>query len=148
MSAAGDTATLDRVRLARVLGMLGSDHPGERDAAAMQAERLRKASGLDWYQILSPSPTRPPPTRPPSPPPPRARPKIDIGAALDFCAEVEARLTAWERSFVSSLRDQFRHYSGLTVKQLVILERIARAAQTRASPKPKPKRRNRRRRAA
>lgn len=39
-------AIVDRERIARVLGMLGSDHDGEVLAAARQAERLRRAARL------------------------------------------------------------------------------------------------------
>jgi hypothetical protein len=41
-----------RERIARVLGMLGSDHPGERDNAAKLAEQLRRETGLTWRELL------------------------------------------------------------------------------------------------
>lgn len=41
-----------RKRLVRVLGMLGSDHAGERDAAALVATRMLKEAGLTWYDVL------------------------------------------------------------------------------------------------
>ncbi|HYE52007.1 MAG TPA: hypothetical protein VEB20_20600 [Azospirillaceae bacterium] len=44
-----------RIRLARVLGMLGSDHAGERASAALAADRLVKAAGTTWWQLLSPT---------------------------------------------------------------------------------------------
>jgi hypothetical protein len=44
----------DRMRLTKLLGMLGSDHAGERDAAAMAAHRLVQQSGMTWRQILEP----------------------------------------------------------------------------------------------
>src|ERR1700738_2141820 len=47
-------AALDRDRLARVLGMMGSAHDGEALAAARQAERLRAEAGLTWGEILLP----------------------------------------------------------------------------------------------
>jgi hypothetical protein len=34
----------DRERLAKLLGILGSDHVGERDNAALAIERLRRAA--------------------------------------------------------------------------------------------------------
>jgi hypothetical protein len=45
---------LDREQLARVLGMLGSDHDGEVAAAGRQAERLRRQAEMTWHEILSP----------------------------------------------------------------------------------------------
>jgi hypothetical protein len=79
-----------RQRLARILGMLGSEHAGERASAALQAEAFRKRHGLTWEQMLSlpavpmeqwarpawvppePRPKAPEPP-PPPPPPPRER---------------------------------------------------------------------------
>lgn len=42
----------DRQRLAAILGRLGSAHAGEREAAAYQAEALRKKLGLTWEGLL------------------------------------------------------------------------------------------------
>ena len=46
------TAT-ERRRLERILGMLGSEHAGERASAALQAEAFRKLHGLTWAQLLA-----------------------------------------------------------------------------------------------
>ena len=46
----------DLVRMARILGMLGSDHEGERASAALAAHRLLKASGGSWADLLMPGP--------------------------------------------------------------------------------------------
>jgi len=42
----------DLVRLTRILGMLGSDHAGERASAALAAHRLVSRAGLDWWSLL------------------------------------------------------------------------------------------------
>ncbi len=42
----------DRRKLTRILGMLGSDHPGERAAAALAAHRQVKALGTTWWDLL------------------------------------------------------------------------------------------------
>jgi hypothetical protein len=42
----------DRKRLAKLLGMLGSDHAGERDNAALAIERMRRELGLSWAELL------------------------------------------------------------------------------------------------
>jgi hypothetical protein len=39
-------------RLVRVLGMLGSAFPGERDNAAVAATRILREAGLTWYDVL------------------------------------------------------------------------------------------------
>ncbi|SRR5579883_3008542 len=44
----------DLVKLVRILGMLGSDHAGERASAALAAHRLVRASGESWAALLSP----------------------------------------------------------------------------------------------
>jgi hypothetical protein len=42
------------VKLNRILGMLGSDHAGERAAAALAAHRLVKDQGTSWWALLNP----------------------------------------------------------------------------------------------
>jgi len=43
----------ERQRLAAILGMLGSNSAGERDAAALAAEEFRKQRGMTWEQLVS-----------------------------------------------------------------------------------------------
>jgi hypothetical protein len=45
---------VERTKLAKMLGMLGSDHAGEREAAAHAATSFLKARGLCWEDVLSP----------------------------------------------------------------------------------------------
>jgi hypothetical protein len=65
----------ERQRLAAILGMLGSDHAGERAAAALQAEAFRRKHGLTWPELLAlPTASHEPEPQPqwtPSPPPPK-----------------------------------------------------------------------------
>ncbi|MCB8819369.1 hypothetical protein [Microvirga rosea] len=42
----------DRRKLVRILGMLGSDHPGERAAAALAAHRQIRALRTTWADLL------------------------------------------------------------------------------------------------
>jgi hypothetical protein len=44
---------IDRAKLARILGMLGSEHAGERASAALQAEAFRKRHGMTWEEMLA-----------------------------------------------------------------------------------------------
>ncbi|MBP0493679.1 hypothetical protein [Roseomonas indoligenes] len=55
----------DAARLARVLALLGSDHDGERAAAALAAHRLIKRLGLTWPDLLAPADPRAAPEPPP-----------------------------------------------------------------------------------
>jgi hypothetical protein len=45
--------SIDRDRLAKLLGRLGSDYPGERDNAARMATDLVRDSGSTWAQVLA-----------------------------------------------------------------------------------------------
>ena len=47
----------ERHRLASILGMLGSDQPGERASAALKAEEFRNKYNLTWEELLSLPPT-------------------------------------------------------------------------------------------
>jgi hypothetical protein len=42
----------ERARLAAILGMLGSDHAGERDNAARLAEHFRREWGMTWDDLF------------------------------------------------------------------------------------------------
>jgi hypothetical protein len=112
-------AILDRDRLARVLGMLGSSHEGEVVAAARQAERLRADAGLTWPEILVPR----------LPPPPHGQNVRTVADAIDFVIEHEVVLTDWERGFVRDLR---RLKYPLSPRQLEVLERLFEKAQRTA----------------
>ena len=52
-------AASDRVHLAKLLGLLDSDHAGERDNAACAAHRLVQQHGITWFDVVThPLPTR------------------------------------------------------------------------------------------
>ena|SRR5205823_12752945 len=104
-------ATLDRDRLAKLLGMMGSAHDGEVVAAARQVERLRADAGLTWPEILVPR----------LPSPPREQNVRSVAEAVDFVLEREVALTDWERGF---LRDLRRLKYPLSPRQLEVLERL------------------------
>src|SRR5947207_668908 len=115
---------LDRDRLAKLLGMLGSSHDGEALAAARRAERLRVDAGLTWAEIVIP---RLPPPRP------QPRGAMTFAQAIQFVLDHEDALTEWESDFTRSIQ---RQSSPLSPKQVGILERLvekARRADTGAS---------------
>jgi hypothetical protein len=49
------SAGLDLYKLAKVLAMAGSQHDGERANAAALADRMRRAAGLTWAELLNPT---------------------------------------------------------------------------------------------
>ena len=67
----------EREKLAAILGMLGSEFPGERAAAGLAATRFLKDRKLQWQDVLNGTPFRAAP--PPPPPPPSRPPPPDFG---------------------------------------------------------------------
>jgi hypothetical protein len=91
MTARLDDATAGR--LAKILGMLGSDHVGERAAAAAKAHALVHRAGLTWREVLTPSPSIAP----------------QLGSDCSWrrmaaeCRARKARLTPAESEFVAKI---------------------------------------------
>ena len=87
----------DRQRLAAILGMLGSEHAGERAAAGLQAEAFRRKHGLTWEKMLQPVvlniPARQP--EPPAPPPPKPARTPRPPQATPSSAWVATRQDVW-----------------------------------------------------
>ncbi len=55
MSTRLDAAAAER--LAKILGLLGSSHAGERASAAAKADALVRSAGLTWRDVVMPSPS-------------------------------------------------------------------------------------------
>jgi hypothetical protein len=86
-----DDATVDR--LAKILGMLGSAHAGERAAAAAKADAIVRAAGVTWRDIIVPSP--------------QTVPQLEDAAswrrmAIE-CHALRAQLKPTESDFITSL---------------------------------------------
>jgi hypothetical protein len=105
----GAKAAVDRQRLARVLGMLGSTHDGEVLAAARLAEQLRARAGVTWTELLG------------------AHPSDDPHGQIIRCLDHPELLTDWEIDFLHILRG----FTEPTPKQRAILERIALKVRAR-----------------
>jgi hypothetical protein len=88
-------APSDRVHLAKLLGMLGSDHLGERDNAARAAHRLVQQHGCTWFDVVS------------HPPPDTDHDTDPIGAdwrrTAAACSRYPHLLSRWEADFVAGL---------------------------------------------
>jgi len=114
MSAVLDATTAQR--LAKLCGLFGSDHDGERAAAAAMADRLVRGLGLTWLDVIMPRTLPAPPTR-------SARrwrwPESDEGK-LTFLLRHLNLLTDWERQFVVNLR-RFHSWSP---KQRAVVDRL------------------------
>jgi hypothetical protein len=114
-----------RVRLARVLGMLGSAFDGERSNAAAMADKMLRAAGLSWADLLA--------EQPPPPPPPAGDPWRSVQDWRDRASQILAtgRVTAWERKFCEDLLDRWDGWD-LTEKQERCLDKIFRERVGRA----------------
>ena len=108
--------TLDRDRLANLCGMFGSDHPGERANAAAAADKLIRAAGMRWPDIILPQ----------LPAPPQARQVKSVTDAIRFVLQRADLLTDWERDFVRSVAAQSYRVSP---KQIAVLERLVQKVQ-------------------
>jgi len=100
----------DRTKLVKLLALLGSDHPGERDAAGLAAHRLLQKRGLSWEDALTPQPAE------------RRLPEHTTWRAT--CArlmENPRALRPWERTFVADLPN----FPRISVKQRYVLNEIA-----------------------
>jgi hypothetical protein len=102
-------STAERTRLTKLLGLLGSDHPGERDNAAVLANRLIKAKGASWDDVvIGPAPVQ----------------KSEIVTWRSTCRELQRHqgsLRTWERQFVAELPA----FPRISPKQRAILDQIS-----------------------
>jgi hypothetical protein len=107
-------AEVDRARLTRLLGMLGSAFDGEVANAGRLADKLVRNAGLTWAAVLTPS--LPPPNHDL-----RADPLHgDWRTMAAACARFQHLIDKWELEFLRGLR-RFPRLSG---KQRTILIRI------------------------
>ncbi len=96
--------TADLNRLAGVLGLLGSSHQGERDAAALAADRLVRGKGLEWADILAPQPLQQHPQQ--NATQPSHYPSFGWRTELQACLSRPDLLSTWEADFCRTLRDR------------------------------------------
>jgi len=84
-------------RLARVLGMLGSAHDGERAAAGLKANQLVRDLGLTWSDIIVPPDLARADNSAPEP-------HNDWERMVQHCHRCRGRLSERERTFVEAMR--------------------------------------------
>ncbi len=114
----------ERTRLVGILGMLGSDHDGERAAAAALASRLVRDKGLTWDTLILGSVGQQGGSKP------SGDPGTGPGwrAALAFCQRHQRALSDWECHFLAGLRDR---RAPPTLRQLAKLNQVADALRAR-----------------
>lgn len=118
----------ERQKLVRILGMLGSDHDGERAAAAALASRLVRDKGLGWDDVIAADG----PGRQQAP----GGAQGGTGGSsrwqdsdnLTVCLKWLGELTGWEVTFVTDLRRKRRPF---TSAQRAKVEQIADGLRAR-----------------
>jgi hypothetical protein len=115
----GSLTDAERKRLASILGLLGSNHAGERDAAALHAEAFRRKHRLTWAELLAQPPVEvappPPPStrpdRPPTvPPEPAAGPAPSVPLRepwIDQFGLPRALLPVWSAAWIAIFAGTF-----------------------------------------
>jgi hypothetical protein len=87
-------------RLVKILGMLGSDHAGERDTAARMASRMLADLSLTWQMvIIAPAPS----IVPASGAARRSNPDTDYRQMARFCWNHRWGLSGRDQEFVRSM---------------------------------------------
>lgn len=102
-------------RLAKIVGLLGSDQPGEVCNAASAADRLLRDHGMTWEALILRPLVTSPAAYPPPPPP-----QSGWRGAVAACQARPELLTRWERTFLDGLAQR----RTLTAKQAIILSRL------------------------
>jgi hypothetical protein len=121
-----------RQRLSKLLGLLGSVHAGERDAAGLAAHRLVKHAGLSWQDVLTPQvghhQRKPEPEPEPDWPPPRpTNAHASWRRTVASLLSKPGLLTPWEAEFLRSINERF----SLSERQFEVLEDIVRRVALR-----------------
>ena len=117
-----------RARIARLLGMCGSDHDGEVLNAARMADRLVRGLGLTWPSIIGIGALNDANTENYGDP---LRGFASLEVACRFVLTRTPMLTAWERAFVLRLPG----FTKLSQKQLGVLRALVmRAVEAGGTP--------------
>ena len=99
----------DLDRLTKLLGLLGSDHDGERATAARMASDLLRAHRLTWADVLGPAPPRPCPACTAHRAPRGAAAgswRQTLATLAELAVRRPALFTDWERAFICNLLDR------------------------------------------
>jgi hypothetical protein len=107
--------TIDRVRIAKLLGMTGSTHDGEAVNAMRLANRIVRESGVTWYDVIGATALPSPEVADPL----EGWPGGWRGA-VETCLDHGHILSAWERSFLVSTLG----FRGLSEKQAAVVRRL------------------------
>ena len=133
----------DRRLAAKILGLLTSDHDGERASASAKLTEIAKRNKMSLPELMVAlygkqtysAPPRPPPKQEPPKPPPKPEPDFtDIDQANDLLCRLQRIadrpdmssrvLTAWEINFATDVSARYLADCELSDKQLVVIQKI------------------------
>lgn len=110
-------------RLVKMLALLASPVPGERDAAACAAVRLLEQHKLSWADVVGPARLV---SRASTPRASQAGHEHDWHGTLRECLACIDLVTEWERGFLETLAARCT----ISPRQLVVLGQIARTLRS------------------
>ena len=136
----------DRARLARLLGMLGSEFEGERENASRLIEAFRERHGLTWEQMLAlPRLTPEPPPRDAAKEAAEAKARADAEAHRAAKAKADAKAEAERHQWKEIARraaeagdKEAQHAAYRAAARDRIREEEERRARAAPPPPPKP----------
>jgi hypothetical protein len=102
-------------RLAKLCGLFGSDHAGERASAAAMADRIVRMHGLVWADVITPSSSLALPTR-------------STREKASFIYANRELLNEWGRDFATNVR---RYANRLSARQLHFLDLLVDEVEDR-----------------
>lgn len=124
-----------RERLVKLLGMLGSDHVGERAVAARKVEEHRAEIGSGWEEIVGSVATAAPPVAEADP---LQTDGIDRKLPRDLLDGYADRLSTWEKSFLGDMAARAKAGQSFSDGQKRKLFDIATAMSNPPRPKHRP----------
>jgi hypothetical protein len=130
----------EKVRLQKLLGMLGSSFDGERaNAARMIADMARKRKLTITELIYGPAPQRHETKPPPGWREHSQESKVDVilralAGITKNADDYEFILTNWECQFASDVSKRYLHDYELSEKQLAVAQRIVAKVEAREPP--------------
>jgi len=130
---------LEKTRLEKLLGMLGSSFDGERSNAARMISSMAEKKNLTITELIYGAPASRPHASYQAPPQSKPRPTSDkpksrtlLQSLLDIAStsdEFEFTLTEWECQFAGDVSKRYSYDYELSEKQIVIAEKIIRKAE-------------------
>lgn len=114
----------DQSKFRKICGLLGSDQPGERSAAALKATTMLKSAGMTWAAVgISGAAPEQPQRRRDPPPPGVEKPPINWRSLVKAALDSATPYTDWEYNFLETMEEWRGEPSW---KQWIVADRLIR----------------------